>query len=202
MDFNFEYLQELLQEVNNLYKTFKYFDVDENDCEITYIANKNYTRIGTQQGLWKQYDCQRYHFKEKIRIRKGSKYYCKIYRKKGKIIRVDSYVAGRVDVVFLAYYSGNKRFLFPFSLDGSFYPVYSYVTHFNGNEIDEEYFADSVQIVYEHYQRLDKNHYEYDCINYVPKGTYPILSVASGIFTLKPELQYTSKKLCTYSSLP
>lgn len=193
MDISLEYLQKLLKEVNDIRKTIDYFNINENDYdEITYIANKNYTQIGVQQGLRQKFDCKRYNLKEKSSIRKGSKYYCKIYKKSGNIIRVESYVAGRIDVVFIAYYSENKRFLFPFSSNGGFYPTYSYVTHFNGNEIDEEYFACEVQIVYEHYRRIDNNSYEYDCINYVPDGSYPVLSRTNGIFTLQPELQYHS----------
>ena len=35
---------------------------------------------------------------------------------------------------------------------------------------------------------LDENRCQYDCINYVPNGTHPILGTESGIFTLNPEL--------------
>jgi len=117
--------------------------------------------------------------------------YRKIYRKSGHIIRVDNYVNGRIDVIFLAYYSDNKRFLFPFSASGGFYPTSTYVTHYLNNDIDEEYAVEEYQIVYERYQVLDENRCQYDCINYVPNGTYPILGIENGVFTLKPELAYT-----------
>lgn len=191
VEFDFEYLKHLIQETIEIGASFKYFNVNENDCEISYISNNNKTSICLQQGLMCQFDCKRYKLKEKSNIRKDSKYYCKIYRKSDKIIRVDSYVKGRIDVVFLAYYSDNKRFMFPFSATGGFYPTYTYVTHFLNNDIDEEYAVNKRQIVYKHYQMLDENHCQYDCINYVPNGTHPILGTESGIFTLNPELMYT-----------
>lgn len=191
MDFDFEYLKCLIQETIEIGASFMYFNVNENDCEISYISNKNKTSMVLQQGLKHQFDCKRYKLKEKSSIRKDSNYYCKIYRKSEKIIRVDSYVKGRIDVIFLAYYSNNKRFMFPFSAKGGFYPTYTYVTSFVNDDIDEEYAVDRSQIVYEHYQMLDENRCQYDCINYVPNGTHQILGTESGIFTLKPELMYT-----------
>ena len=49
MDISFEYLQELLQEVNDLRTKTEYSEANENDYdEIVYIANKNNTRICVQ----------------------------------------------------------------------------------------------------------------------------------------------------------
>lgn len=190
MDFDFEYLKHLIRETMEKRALFKYFDVNENDCQISYIPNRNKLGIGLQQGLRCQIDCKRYKLQEKSKIRKGCNYYSKIYRKSGHIVRVDCYVEGRIDDIFLAYYSDGKRFMFPFSAGGGFYPTYTYVTHYQNNDIDEEYAIEGNQIVYERYQMTDENHCQYDCINYVPNGTHPILAKESGIFTLKPELEY------------
>lgn len=199
MEISFKYLQELLQEVNDLRAKIEYSEVNENDYdEIVYIANKNDTRIGVQLGLQREFDCKKYNFKEKHSIRKDSQYYCKIYKKDGKAIRVESYVKGRIDVVFLAYYTEDKRFMFPFSSDGSFYPTYVYTTHFHNEIVDEEYCSSRGQIVYEHYLYTDDNSVSYECINYVPDGTYPVLARASGVFTLAPELNYTSTQCSTW----
>ena len=52
MDIDFEYLQQLLKEVNELRENFKYSEISVSEYdEITYLANKNDTRIGVQQGL-------------------------------------------------------------------------------------------------------------------------------------------------------
>lgn len=192
MDISFEYLQKLLQEVSELREMIKYHELNEDDYdEISYIANKNDTTIGVQEGLSRELSCIRYKLKEKGSIRKDCKYYCKLYKKDGKTVRVESYVKGRIDVVFTAYYSDSRRFLFPFSANGSFYPTYSYVTHYNNGVVDEEYHVNGVQIVYERYISKGDS-VEYDCINYVPNGTYPVLSRANGVFVRSPELQYRS----------
>ena len=199
MDISFEYLQELLQEVNDLRTKIEYSEANENDYdEIVYIANKNNTRIGLQLGLQRELDCKKYNLKEKHSIRKGSQYYCKIYKKGGNVVRVESYVKGRIDVVFLAYYTEDKRFMFPFSSDGGFYPTYAYATHFHDGIVDEEYCSDETQIVYERYLYTDDDSVRYECINYVPNGTYPVLSKASGIFALSPELNFTSTQYSTW----
>lgn len=191
MDIDFKYLQHLLKEVNELRENFKYSEISVSDYdEITYIANKNDTRIGVQQGLRQVLECNRRKLREKNSIRKGTLNYCKLYKKEDKLVRVESYVKGRVDVVFIAYYKEDKRFLFPFSSIGGFYPTYSYVTHFKNEIVDEEYYAERLQIVYERYQYSNDNTVDYDYINYAPEGTYPLLSRANGKFILNPELQY------------
>ena len=60
MDIDFEYLQQLLKEVNEFRENFKYTEISVSDYdEISYIANKNDTRIGVQQGLRKVLECNR-----------------------------------------------------------------------------------------------------------------------------------------------
>lgn len=198
MDIDFNYLQKLLRESNALRDAVQYRNITENDYDtVTYIANKNDTRIAVQDGLRKQLTCQEHGFREKETLRKSSKFYCKIYRKEGRTICVESHVKGRIDVVFLAQYTENRRYLFPFSAAGGYYPTYTYVTHFSGGTVDEEYSADSTQIVYERYRfKDDTAAYEY--INYVPNGTAPVLSRASGFFTLTPVLQYHTADYSTW----
>lgn len=199
MDISFEYLQELLQETNDLRAKAAYSEVNENDYdEIVYIANKNNTSVGVQSGLRRELYCKKHNLKEKHNIRKNSQYYCKIYKKNGKAVRVESYVKGRIDVVFIAYYTEDKRFMFPFLSSGGAYPTYTYVTHFHNGIVDEEYKCDSVQIVYERYLYTDDNSVRYEYLNCVPNGTYPVLSRASGVFALSPELSYTSTQYSTW----
>ena len=199
MDISFEYLQDLLQEINTLRDTISFHELNDTDYdEITYIPNKNDTRIGVQQGYRQKLACQKHRLKEKDTIRKDCKNYSKIYKNGGKVIRVESYVKGRIDVIFIAHYTAGKRFLFPFSSSGGYYPTYSYVTHYNNGDVDEEYSASKTQIVYERYTPQDDNTVGYDYINYVPNGTEPVLSRASGIIVLTPELRYYSEQYTTW----
>ncbi len=102
MNINFEYLQNLLQEANFLRETIVFNELNDTDYdEITYIPNKNDTRIGTQQGFRQKLACKKYRLKEKSSIRKDCKYYSKLYKKDGKIVRVENFVKGRISVVFI-----------------------------------------------------------------------------------------------------
>ena len=60
------------------------------------IDNKNDTRISVQQGLRQVLECNRRKLREKNSIRKGTLNYCKLYKKEDKLVRVESYVKGRV----------------------------------------------------------------------------------------------------------
>ena len=109
MDIDFEYLQQLLKEVNEFRENFKYTEISVSDYdEISYIANKNDTRIGVQQGLRQVLECNRRKLREKKSIRKVTLNFCKLYKKEDKLVRVESYVKGRIDVVFIAYYKEGR----------------------------------------------------------------------------------------------
>lgn len=60
MEFDFEYLKHLIQETIKISDSFEYFNVNENDCEISYISNNNKTSMVLQQGLMCQFDCINY----------------------------------------------------------------------------------------------------------------------------------------------
>lgn len=187
----FNYLKKLLKEVNEIREKEKYTDISENDYdEISFIANKKRTEFGLLCGLMRQFEAKELGVTEKNSIRQGTKFYYKIFKKEGKIVRIESFINGKIDVVFVAHYIKNRRFMFPFLDGGGFYPTYSYVSCFDGNEIKEEYMVENGQIVYECYSRIDKNNYGYDFINYIPNGTPQVLSMAKGRFVLKPELEY------------
>ncbi|MCR4888316.1 MAG: hypothetical protein K5979_03940 [Ruminococcus sp.] len=199
MDISFDYLQDLLQEINTLRDTISFQELNDTDYdEITYISNKNDTRIGVQQGYRQKLACKKNRLKEKDTIRKDCKNYSKIYKKDGKVIRVENYVKGQIDVIFIAHYTADKRFLFPFSSSGGYYPTYSYVTHYYNGDVYEEYSASKNQIVFERYTPNEDKTVGYDYINYVPNGTQPVLSRASGIVVLTPELRYYSEQYTTW----
>ena len=59
MEFDFEYLKHLIQETIEIGALFKYINVHENDCEISYISNNNKTSMDFQQGLMCQFVCKK-----------------------------------------------------------------------------------------------------------------------------------------------
>ena len=86
MDISFDYLQDLLQEINTLRDTISFHELNDTDYdEITYIPNKNDTRIGVQQGYRQKLACQKHRLKEKDTIRKVCKNYSKITKMAEKL---------------------------------------------------------------------------------------------------------------------
>ncbi len=197
MDFDMEYLRQLLAETNRLRKTTAYRNLAPDQCRISYIPTKNKFGVGMLRGLRMQYDCAKYKLTEKDSLRKGSKTYAKIFRKDGKILQVESYQNGRLDVIFQSLEADGRQYFFPFSDTGGFYPTYTYVTTPSGDPA-EEYYAEGNQIVYERYSPMDTNHVRYSSINYVPTGIHPILAQERGLFTLLPELSYSAEAMHTW----
>ena len=193
MDFDLEYLKDLLQETVALRKQFPFSEPDEDGCEITYLPTK--LRIywgGRIDSLYFRHEKEKCGVAEKPMIRKNCKHYFRIVRKDGKLLRIDTIINGRLDVIQLAHYEGDKRYCFPFSQTGGFYPTYVDVVRYEEGEIVEDYMVENVQILHRAYRKTDNNTIEFREINYVPSGIDPVRSKEIGYFTLNPNLTYTS----------
>ncbi len=183
------YLKKLLKKVNNLRKKTKFKEIDKSDCSVVYLPKKSEWATCFCEGLSSQHKRQIKNIKYTDKIRANCKNYLKIYKnQQGKVVLIECYPMekGKVNLVFLARYEGNVRYLFPFQEDGSFYPTYTYVAKFENNKVIEEYMVEDNQIVYEHYFNETKEKVDFYSINYVPTGTYPILSECKGIFYFNP----------------
>lgn len=182
-----EYLKELIKKVNDLRKETKFEKIDKSNCSIVYLPIKNETFYCLFEGLSAQYRRQLKNIKYKDKIRSNCKNYLKIYKdKQEKIVFIESIREGKIDDVFLSKYEGDTRYLFPFDENGSFYPTYTYVTKFENNKVVEEYMVDNSQIVYQHYFNETKDKVDYYLINYVPTGSYPVISEGKGIYYFNP----------------
>jgi len=188
-EFYFKYLNKVLLNVQG--KRFKYTKIDEASAEITYLNRPSSLSFEINKcGLMSEFIKQKYKIKEQAKLRKGSKNYERIIKINNRKIKIDSFVGGRIDVVFLAFYENEEetRYLFPFSSDGSFYPTYKYVTKYMDGIVTEEYMIKSNQVIYEKYEKKDKNKTCYLRINYVPKGKYKLLDYEKGIFDCSSSL--------------
>lgn len=182
-----EYLKELIKKVNNLRKRTKFETIDKSNYSIVYLPIKTEILTCLFEGLSTQYRRQLKNIKYKDKIRANCKNYLKIYKdQQGKVVFIETIHEGKIDVVFLSKYEGNTRYIFPFDENGSFYPTYTYVTKFENNKVVEEYMVDNSQIVYQHYFNETKDKVDFYLINYVPTGSYPVLSECKGIYHLNP----------------
>ena len=184
---DFKYLDKLLLDVQG--KRFKYSKIDETGAEIVYLTRPASLSFEMNKcGLMSEFIKQKYKIKEQPKLRKGSKNYERIINMYDRTVKIDSFAGGKIDVIFLAFYEKDTRYLFPFLSDGAFYPTYKYVTNFMDGIVSEEYLVQSNQVVYEKYEKKDKNRTHYLRINYVPKGKNKLLDYEKGIFDCSSSL--------------
>ena len=89
----------------------------------------------------------------------------------------------------------GARYLFPYSSRGDFYPTY--VTKYEDNSVVEEYMVDGSKIVHETYTKNSNGQIDYDYINYVSGGNYPVREIRKGKFYLNL-LTYVEKSRDTW----
>lgn len=184
-----EYLESLLQITNKKFKQFEYRDVDESDCDVFYLSKKELSYVGLQVGLSERARFIKNNLKESTNIRSNCKNYIKLLKKDEQLVKLESYVNGKIDCIYLAYYENDYRYLFPYMDTGHKYPTYISVTHFENNIVLEEYLVQKDSIIYSQYGKQKDNKVDYYYINYIPNGKYPILEEKSGYY-LVDSLEY------------
>lgn len=184
-----EYLKQLLKKTNELRKNFKFKEIDKGKCSVVYLPIKSESFTCFRDGLSSQHRRLIRNIKYTKKLRANCKNYLKIYKdEEDKIVFIECYPMeeGKVNLVFLAYYENNVRYLFPFRETGDFYPTGTYVAKFENKKVVEEYYVGGNQIVYEHYFNETKEKVDFYSINYVPTGSYPILDEIKGIYHFNP----------------
>ncbi len=184
---NFNYLDTLIKEVNDLRKKVVFQEIDISSCAFSYMPTKKTSFVGYKQGYYDKLVQVQNGMKESDKIRASVKKYLKfIKNKEGKLISIELYNDGRIDCLFQVYWAKNKRYLFPFSANGGYYPTYAYVTVYEGNSVSEEYMVKGSQIVYEAYSNINDTEIAYRRVNYVSGGKYPVLEASKGKLHLDP----------------
>ena len=191
-----EYLQMLLTSAHQKFKDYERLELDATTSfEITYIPTKKRNFMGLKAGISGLVEMRKYKVKESATIRSDSMYYQKIYKAEGKVIKVDSFVAGHenLDISYSAYYEGDYRYLFPYTEFGTKSRTYMIVTHCKNGKVFEEYMVSGSQIVYEKYDYANEGIVNYYYINYLPNGTHPVLAEENGHY-LVDTLEYVQEQ--------
>ena len=201
--FDLEYLKHLLEETNKKQEAFPFQIPDETGCDVSFIPSKLRIywpgRIDTPYFRW---EMEKAHISEKPKLSKVAKNYFRLVRKNGRLLRVDTYIGGRLDVIQIAHYDGDRRYCFPFSATGGFYPTYVDVVRFQDGHAVETYMVRSNQILYRDFRYTDPSRIELREINYVPTGTEPILSKSVGYFEETNKLRYVETYGWTFQDSP
>ena len=190
-----EYLQTLLCTAHQKFNDFQRVELDSSCFDISYIPTKKRNFMGLKEGISGLAEMCKYKVKESATIRSDSMYYHKHYKVDGRVVKIDSFVAGHDRLVcsYFAYYEGDYRFLFPYSRLGTKSWSYMFVTHYHNGKVFEEYMVEGNQIVYEKYDYSNKDKANYYYINYVPTGTYPVLEEKRGYYLLDT-LEYVEEE--------
>ena len=184
---NYKHLSKLIEESNLLRNQIKYCEIDLTDCIISYMPTKKTSYVGFKQGYSDILTRTQKGINESDKIRSNTKDFLKLIKNKnGELIQIESFKNGRLDCLFQVHWIKNVRYLFPFSSNGSYYPTYTYITKYKSNYVTEEYMVTGNQIVYESYSYKLNKDIEYNYINYVSGGKYPVLEERKGLFRLNP----------------
>lgn len=184
---DFNYLDKLISELNNLRNKVDFSEIDISDCSFSYMSKKKSSFVGYKQGYYDNLVREQKGMKESNKLRLTAKDYLRFTKNKdNEIIQIESYVNGRIDCIFQVFWVENKRYLFPFFANGGHYPTYAYVTCYDDNSICEEYMVSRNQIIYEEYSHMSDTEIAYRRVNYVSGGNHPVLEASEGILHLNP----------------
>ncbi len=187
-----EYLKELIIETQKKFNDFVFEFSNAKTADVTYVCTKKRNPIGMKSGIAGLAEMRTYNVKELQSIRPNCKYYNKFYKENGKVKRIDCIVGGHneIDVVYIAHYDGNRRYIFPyFENHEKAVGYYVIVAEFDSESVIEEYMSNDSQIVYEQYDFSNSNNIGYYCINYVPNGNFSILGESEGEYNAE-SLEY------------
>lgn len=179
-----EYLNQMIAETKKKFDEFVCIDLDLSSANVSYIPTKKRNWMGLKLGLEGQAEMKKYKVTESQKIRSNCTFYHRIYKLDDKIAKIDCFVNGRIDVSYIAHYEENYRYLFPFNSEKKYPYTYTIVTHFENDQVIEEYMVKENQIIYEKYGSLWDGQVAYYCINYVPTGKYPVLGETMGYYKM------------------
>lgn len=180
-----EYLEQLMENTLKKFNDFECNFFDFPEVQISYIATKKRFNIGLRSGLSGLAEIKAYQTKESTSIRKDCQFYNKLYKENGRIRKIECFIDGhdRLSTTYIAYYEGEKRFLFPFkNKQKDPYARHIFVVTIKDCKVVEEYHIDGKQINYEKYGYTENGKVDYYYINYVPTANEPVLDENEGYF--------------------
>ena len=188
-------IEKTIKDVVEKQNSFSFKSLNLKDAEVYYLPTKGHSWVGVMSGLFDDYQMQKYKLHEKNKLRKGTQNYLRIIKRNGLVDRIESFRSGTIDVVYLAYYEDNIRYLFPFSETGFIYPTYICVSVWEGNEVIEAFLVNDVQIVLQQYNKLNDYETEIVYLNAIPKGEIPLLEHYYGIIQTKGSIELRWKSV-------
>lgn len=188
-----DYLERLIADTQKKFDEFVCPEVDLLSVDISYMPTRKNPWMGLRSGLKGIAQMKKCKVKETDKIRSNCRWYHQIYKAGQRIVRIDYIIEGRVSISYIAHYESGYRYLFPFDGERKS-PYYIIVTHFEDEQVVEEYMVNKDQIIYEQYGTPQRNgRVSYYQINYVPTGLHPILGESNGYYIVD-SLEYVEEE--------
>ena len=189
-DIDLAALQQIMDDVENKKKSVPFVPLTLDDAEISYMPTKGYLPIGMDDGLWDCYKREKYHITIKQELPANAKKYHRIIQKNGKVERIEIYVYGKLSLVYLAYYEGDRKYLFPFMPNGSECTTSTYVSVYKNGLITEVYHINSSEITLQQYQQLSEQETDIVIVNAFLNKKVPVIKHWYGKLIKKEHLAY------------
>ena len=184
---DYEHLNKLVETTNYIREEIVFQEIDISQCIISYMPTKKTSFIGFKEGYSDYLICKEKGMKHSDKVNTTTKNYLKyIKNNEGNLIQIECYIGGKMDYLYQVHWEKNVRYLLPFSSKGGFYPTYVFGTKYEGKRVIEEYMVMKKQIVYEKYDYKSENDVDYNYINYVSEGDYPVRERRKGKFSIEP----------------
>lgn len=179
------YLTELIESTNAFIKAVSFLEVDETAAEITYSKNPMDKATCLMAGAYNDYMIWKKGIVEKTTLPKKTKNYLKYYRQNNQLVRIDSYVNGKIDVSYGVFIKGFHSYLIPFSVMTKrlYVATGTFVALKDKEEVMESYYVTGNSINHFDYRKIDEYTTAFTYISYAPAGKYPVLEYFEGKIT-------------------
>ncbi len=195
-----KYFDEILARAKNKAENFIVPDKDFAEAyDITYLPNRQRFSMGLGEGLAFQAECKTYKTTEKDKIKANCLHYNKIYKKDGRVVKIENYFDGKTDhSCFLAYYEDHYRYLF--SIDAHKVGNWTFITRFENNRVVEECTISGNTLAYEKYSGFSENRVDYYSAFYVPYSYCIMQGEVIGYFEL-PSLNFVTTSSYSWNDI-
>lgn len=170
--------------INDIVGKTPFTPPSEEGCTVTYLRVPQVSlEDGLQEGIQEYQARQQRKSKEQPKLRKGTKYYVRLVRRDGMLIRADKFHGGEIDVVYIARYENGVRYMIPYQETGEPYGTSTYVTRWEDGRVGEEFAVSGSQILHWTFDYQSDGSVNVCMVNAAPDGREPVICWKTATYT-------------------
>lgn len=176
------YLAKLIKSTNDIVEMSSFIEVDEENYDISYSKNPLDLLTCLISGAYNDYLMFKNKIVEKDKLDKRAKNYLKYYRKNDELVRIDSYINGKLSVNYCLLRIKDTSYLIPFLPQSKTHhpAIGTFVAIKNNDFITESFYVTKNSINYFEYKKTSYDITDFLYLSYVPEGNYPVLEYFKG----------------------